>query len=57
MSKEQIKEMIKELFKQGEIQVFVNNELNPLDKEIETKVEVWIDNECVSSSSDSVFLD
>lgn len=57
MNKNQLKELIKEMFKNDEIELFVKIDSYPYEKRVITTVEILIDNEVVASDADTAYLE
>lgn len=54
--KEQVLEIIKELFKNGDIKVYVTNEGDSYYKTVTTTVEICIEGELLSTESSTAYL-
>ena len=55
--KGQIQEIVKNMFKNGDISIYIDSEGDTYEKSVTTKVEVWIDGECVQSERDTAYLE
>lgn len=56
MNKEHIKEVIREMFKSGEINIYVTNIGDSYEKSVETTIEVYIGEEKVSSDTSTAYF-
>ena len=56
MNKEQVKEIVKEMFKNGEIKICIENRGDRYEKTVTTTVEIYINGECVASDWDRAYL-
>lgn len=56
MTKEQVKEIIKEMIKNEEIKIYVNNQSDNFNEVLTTEIQVWVDGDCVQEHKDTVYL-
>lgn len=57
MDKNLIKEVIKEMFKNNEINIYVANTSDSFDKSITTEIQVYINGEEVQVNNDTTYLE
>lgn len=56
MNKEQVKEVVKEMFKNGDIKICIENRGDRYEKTVTTTVEIFVNGEFVASDSDIAYL-
>lgn len=56
ITKDQIKEMIKEMIRSEDIKFYINNEGDSFHQSITTEIQVWVDGDCIQAHKDVAYL-